>query len=672
MVTDKAENRAFAVQEVVTEVTGRTTETSSAPETVAAAPVMAAPAAPLEVSLVFADLPESAEAGPDVEATPDVEAVAVAAAVEPTVEVTAKPPVGEPAAERPDVEPVTEAVVAPPAAEAVAEPVAVAAPVAALSPVPEEPEAAVLTQMAPVGVVRTRSEVARALTVANGVQTAKKQHLFEELIRFASVEPVAEPVAAEVEPPPPRVTMTRQAVFDVLVGRSFGGVDGADPEAESAATAPEETAEVEPPVTEPEETAAAESAATETDAEPEAAAPETVALLEPEYWGAPPVVAPAPLPEEPLFAPPVAVRRAADLAGAAPLIRPVGPLPPTPVLRYVPLTAPRARATAERAAALEMSNAWTDQRHREYDGDDAAPEEEAPSVASVAAASKPVVVAAPPVVEKPRLAEEPRIVEEPSPQEAAPRIVEESAPDEASSEPERFEALPEGHEAPFEAAAEEEDVDGFDDDALWAFPDADDEAEEGADAFGTVTPELVAQIARRVVEESNLPAVAGGENIFVPVEGLGLGIANLLGDAVGTVVRTGRKGVGTLTGIGRRRPAESHVAREAMRLPPLEAPVRARVQALALPPGPTPFESSALMGGRVVHGAQGIVSGTGSILVGGRDIVVGAVGCVTGAVGCVTDAVFSVGGLLADTGRADRVRLVPAEEETPRQEGGRP
>ncbi len=593
---------------------------------------------------------------------------------------------------------------------------------------PVVPEPAVLTRVEAGRVVRSRTEPAAGLTAGPAVQTAKKQELFEGWIKYGRSEPPAAP-AVEMASEPPRLTMTRQAVFADLIGLSYGVAEAGQPEAggagvvvgestvEMAETTLTLAVEEETPDggKETEEGAVDDNAASgevvET-VESEVSAgltaeetddvtgeaddtPEMATVREPEYWGAPSVVPLMPLPEKPLFPPPEMKKTPPQPDGhpvAEPPVRPRGPLPPTPVLQVVPTPGRRERLAADREAALMMTRARSE-AYREEETPPMGPTAETVAAAWEAASTvaavregylPPVMAEAPPVISEPepRLeetpavapeAEGPRITEEPpqAPPEAevpvpepvvaeqpaaqaAPQV-EEPLPQVEEPLPQVEEPLPQVEEPAPEVSEEEAQAAiAAAEEALWTV--GEDEEEEADDA---VTPELVAQIARKVAEEAAgvAPAPSRGGD-YVPVEGLGLGIVNLLGDAVGGVIRTGR-GVGALVGGRKKSSGRNAVIQETMRLPaPLPAPEPASA-----------FESSALMGGRVVHGVSGILSGTGAILVGGRDIVVGAVGCVTGTVGCVTDAVFCVGAVLTGGSTAGHVRLIRETEGTPRQAG---
>ncbi len=156
-------------------------------------------------------------------------------------------------------------------------------------------------------------------------------------------------------------------------------------------------------------------------------------------------------------------------------------------------------------------------------------------------------------------------------------------------------------------------------------------------ATEAMTPERVTAISRQVMTEMTVaPAtVPVGTGIATPVESLGVGIFNLLGDAVGMVVHAGR------------RAAPKKRTAPAVKTPPVPKPVPARKK----PATRTPTEFTARMGGRVAHGVKGVFTGAGSILVGGKEIVIGTVGCVTSTVDFFNEALFRKRNASADQPR---------------------
>lgn len=121
----------------------------------------------------------------------------------------------------------------------------------------------------------------------------------------------------------------------------------------------------------------------------------------------------------------------------------------------------------------------------------------------------------------------------------------------------------------------------------------------------------------------------------VAVEGLGMGIANVLGDIVGGVVSVSRR-------TPRNRSKQPVPAEKKTKLDG----TRADHYGLA---------SQALtvrMGGRIVHGVRGVFAGSGAIINGGKDLILGTAGCVAGTVGSLTDAVLCVGDSILAPGTA--------------------
>ncbi|MBF0429539.1 MAG: hypothetical protein HQL94_11500, partial [Magnetococcales bacterium] len=120
-----------------------------------------------------------------------------------------------------------------------------------------------------------------------------------------------------------------------------------------------------------------------------------------------------------------------------------------------------------------------------------------------------------------------------------------------------------------------------------------------------VEPCLVDAIVEiSVVEQPVVEKPLGGESAaLVPVEPLGVGLLNVLGDVAEGVVVMGRK----------------------------LAPQPNRIHAV-----PDFYDR---MGGRAYHGAHSLFSGVGGIMVGGIGIALGTVGCLLGAAGTVRRSV---------------------------------
>lgn len=113
----------------------------------------------------------------------------------------------------------------------------------------------------------------------------------------------------------------------------------------------------------------------------------------------------------------------------------------------------------------------------------------------------------------------------------------------------------------------------------------------------------------------------------VPVQGLGTGVAYALGDAVGLVVGSSKV---VATKIA------SKVKKAKREKKPSKVPVQKnRRKSLSVR---TPSELSAYMGGRVVHGIEGVFSGGGMVLRGGKEVFLGTVGCLSSAAGGLAHA----------------------------------
>lgn len=107
----------------------------------------------------------------------------------------------------------------------------------------------------------------------------------------------------------------------------------------------------------------------------------------------------------------------------------------------------------------------------------------------------------------------------------------------------------------------------------------------------------------------------------VPVETLGVGVLQLLGNTVGGVVHIGKR----VAGKGRGSPSVAYRAGSADRHIKSEIKTLKRGQ-----------QMKTVMAGRVGGGVRGVVSGVGQIAKGGVNIVVGSLGCLGGALVCIS------------------------------------
>jgi hypothetical protein len=134
-----------------------------------------------------------------------------------------------------------------------------------------------------------------------------------------------------------------------------------------------------------------------------------------------------------------------------------------------------------------------------------------------------------------------------------------------------------------------------------------------------VEPVASADFAGKTINmaKSGSGKTVGGEQYWeVPVEGLGAGVAHLLGDAVGGVVNAGKAigGIGRKKGKTVRKKSRKNASNNASN------------------------NASRLRSITVRGGVKNIFSGAGLIVKGGAGIVVGSLGCLGGALVCMSGA----------------------------------
>ncbi|MBF0587880.1 MAG: hypothetical protein HQL53_02005 [Magnetococcales bacterium] len=121
------------------------------------------------------------------------------------------------------------------------------------------------------------------------------------------------------------------------------------------------------------------------------------------------------------------------------------------------------------------------------------------------------------------------------------------------------------------------------------------------------------------VATDGVASASGGEKggLAVPVEDLGAGLANTLGDMVGGVVQLAKRGATALEGF--------------------------TPQALATDGVPSSAPLVTRMANRVAVGVQEIFTGVGLVIRGGSNVVVGSVGCVVGSATMITSTLIKKG-----------------------------
>ncbi|MBF0453968.1 MAG: hypothetical protein HQL72_04010 [Magnetococcales bacterium] len=130
----------------------------------------------------------------------------------------------------------------------------------------------------------------------------------------------------------------------------------------------------------------------------------------------------------------------------------------------------------------------------------------------------------------------------------------------------------------------------------------------------------------------------------VPVEGLGGGVTQILGDTIGGVVAVGQKVIGT----GKRR---------VERIRPVRLQPSAKSVAVPLKEGQ---RIKTVMANKVGGGVQSIFSGFGLIARGGANIIIGSLGCFGGALICLTG--ISKNKITSKNPRQSKPRLIAVQK----------